>query len=75
MSPFLKKWLITFRILNPTLLTDDDIIILSELKAFLLPFKGLTELMRTEHPRRALLPLIIAEIKDVAEHVVEEMKF
>ena len=50
-------------------LSDDDKAVLTELRAFLLPFKDLSDLVSSEQPHLGLVPLIIREIKDVIGHV------
>ncbi len=47
-------------------LTDDDKIVLAELRQFLKPFGDLTDLVSSEAPHLSLMPLIIREVKDAA---------
>jgi len=53
-------------------LTEDDRIVLRELHKFLQPFAELTELVSSEQPHLGLIPLIIAEVKDVTKHIIGE---
>ena len=53
-------------------LTEDDRLILCELRKFLQPFAELTELVSSEQPHLALIPLIIAEVKDATQPVIGE---
>jgi hypothetical protein len=49
-------------------LSEDDRIVLEQLRRFLKPFYELTELVSKEEPHLGLIPLIIREIKDAALH-------
>jgi len=53
-------------------LTEDDRLILGELKTFLQPFAELTELVSCEQPHLGLIPLIVAEVKDATKYDVNE---
>jgi hypothetical protein len=53
-------------------LNEDDRIVLCELKKFLQPFAELTDLVSSEQPHLAVIPLIIREVKDASKHVVGE---
>ncbi len=48
-------------------MSDDDKIILMELKTFLKPFGDLTDLVSAEAPHLSLIPLVAREVKDAAK--------
>jgi len=45
-------------------LSEDDRLILMELRQFLKPFQDLTELVSSEQPHLGLIPLIVKEVQD-----------
>ena len=54
-------------------LTEDDKLVLSDLRLFRKPFGDLTDLVSLETPHLSLMPLIIREVKDAAsQQVVNE---
>ena len=56
-------------------LTEDDKLVLSDLRLFLKPFGDLTDLVSLEAPHLSLMPLIIREVKDAAsQQVVMKVK-
>ena len=53
-------------------LTEDDRLVLLELKNFLQPFAELTDLVSSEQPHLGLIPLTVREVKDASKHKINE---
>lgn len=53
-------------------LSEEDRLVLTELKSFLQPFAELTDLVSSEQPHLGLIPLIVREVKDATKPVVGE---